>query len=107
MAETEKEVGYLYPADEKGNKPVAYYWARTAKCSNPSCGAEVPLMRQLYLVKKPKKNVYLKPIIQNKEIVFEIAYGMAPDGWVSRTVFTCPCCGSTTEMREVKETYAK
>ena len=107
LAETEKEVGYLYPIDENGKKPVAYYWARTAKCSNPSCGAEVPLMRQLYLVKKPKKNVYLKPIIQNKEIDFEIAYGMAPDGWVSRTVFTCPCCGSTTEMREVKETYAK
>ena len=47
LAETEKEVGYLYPADEKGNKPVAYYWARTAKCSNPSCGAEVPMMKSL------------------------------------------------------------
>ena len=36
LATTEAEVGHLYPADEKGNKPVAYYWARTATCSNPS-----------------------------------------------------------------------
>ena len=107
LAETEKEVGHLYPADEKGNKPVAYYWARTAKCSNPSCGAEVPLMRQLYLVKKPNKSIYLKPVINGDTISFEIAKGKAPDGWVSRTSFTCPCCGNTTEMRQVKEAFFK
>ena len=49
LATTEAEVGHLYPADEKGNKPVAYYWARTATCSNPSCRAEVPLLKQFYL----------------------------------------------------------
>lgn len=49
IATTEKEVGYLYPADEKGNKPIAYYWARVGTCSNPSCGAQVPLLRQFYL----------------------------------------------------------
>ena len=107
LAETEKEVGYLYPADEKGNKPAVYFWARTAKCSNPSCATDIPLMRQLYLVKKPKKEVYLSPIISGKKVEFEIARGKAPEGWVSRTSFTCPCCGSTTEMRQVKEDYFK
>ena len=68
LAETEKEVGYLYPADEKGNKPIAYYWARTAKCSNPSCGAEVPLMKQFYLAIQNQKKVYLNPIINGTDI---------------------------------------
>ena len=107
LAETEKEVGWLYPADEKGNKPIAYFWARTAKCSNPACGAEVPLMRQLYLVKKPKKEIYLKPVVKDSTVSFELANGKAPEGWVGRTSFTCPCCGNITEMRVVKEAFAK
>lgn len=64
---TEKEVGYLYPADESGNKPIAYYWARTAKCSNPSCGAEVPLLKQFYLANTSRKRVYLNPIINGTD----------------------------------------
>ena len=55
LATTEAEVGHLYPADEKGNKPVAYYWARTATCSNPSCRAEVPLLKQFYLANTKSK----------------------------------------------------
>ena len=48
--EVKDEIGYLYPLDENGDTPIAYYWVRTAKCSNPSCGAEVPLFKQFYLV---------------------------------------------------------
>lgn len=107
LTETEKEVGWLYPADEKGNKPIAYFWVRTAECSNPACRAEVPLMRQLYLVKKPKKEIFLKPIYENNNVRFELAKGKAPEGWVGRSSFTCPCCGATTEMRHVKETFFK
>lgn len=61
---TETEVGHLYPADEKGNKPIAYYWARTARCSNPSCRAEVPLLKQFYLANTKAKKVYLYPNYQ-------------------------------------------
>lgn len=76
---TEKEVGYLYPADESGNKPIAYYWARTAKCSNPSCGAEVPLLKQFYLANTSRKKVYLNPIINGTDIQFEIKEGKYDD----------------------------
>ena len=72
LATTEAEVGHLYPADEKGNKPVAYYWARTATCSNPSCRAEVPLLKQFYLANTKSKKVYLNPIIHGTDIQFEI-----------------------------------
>lgn len=104
---TEKEVGYLYPADESGNKPIAYYWARTAKCSNPSCGAEVPLLKQFYLANTSRKKVYLNPIINGTDIQFEIKEGkydekMMP-GWNNRGNLTCPCCGSVTAVKTVKE----
>lgn len=103
---TEKEVGYLYPADESGNKPIAYYWARTAKCSNPSCGAEVPLLKQFYLANTSRKKVYLNPIINGTDIQFEIKEGKYDDkimpGWNNRGNLTCPCCGSVTKVNEIK-----
>ena len=109
LEETEKEVGYLYPADENGNKPIAYYWARTAKCSNPSCGAEVPMLKQFYLCKTSKKKVYLNPIVHGTDILFEIKNGSCEHlkGWNNRGNVTCPCCGNVTSVEQVKEQSKK
>ena len=105
LAETEKEVGYLYPADEKGNKPVAYYWARTTKCSNPSCGAEIPMLKQFYLCKTSNKKVYLNPIIKGSNIQFELKEGQYSNlkGWNNRGNIICPCCGNITSVDVVKK----
>jgi adenine-specific DNA methylase len=106
LAETEKEVGYLYPADENGNKPVAYYWARTAKCSNPSCGAEVPMLKQFYLCNTSRKKVYLNPIVHGTDITFEMKNGncghLTPFLKGRECSLTCPCCGSVTDGKAVK-----
>ena len=109
LAETEKEVGYLYPVDEKGNKPIAYYWARTAKCSNPSCQADVPMLKQFYLSNTRQKKVYLNPVIDGKNIHFEIKKGKCDHliGWNNRGDITCPCCGSLTSINEVKKQFKK
>lgn len=87
------------------NKPVvALIWSRTGKCSNPSCGAEIPLLKQFYLAKKSKKSIYLNPLIDGKRIDFEIKSGNCPirDGWVNKKSVTCPCCGSVTTIDEIK-----
>ena len=106
LATTEAEVGHLYPVDEKGNKPVAYYWARTATCSNPSCRAEVPLLKQFYLANTKSKKVYLNPIINGTDIQFEIKHGKYDEknlpGWNNRGNMTCPCCGSVTSVQQIK-----
>lgn len=103
LAMAEAEIGHLYPADEKGNKPVAYYWARVATCSNPSCRAEVPLLKQFYMVNKPDKKVYLFPIVEGKSIRFEIHQGVYDvEGWNRRGNLKCPCCGNTTDVKEIK-----
>lgn len=104
LAKTEKEVGYLYPADEKGNKPVAYYWVRTAKCSNPSCGAEVPLLKGFDLADTSSAKIHLEPKIIGNQIDFEIKKGKSPlkKGWNNRGTLTCPCCGSITSIDLIK-----
>jgi len=101
---TEKEVGHLYPVDKNGNKPIAYYWARTATCSNPSCRAEVPLLRQFYLANTKTKQVYLNPIINGNTIDFEIKTGKCEvEGWNKRGNLTCPCCKNVTDVNIIKD----
>ncbi|MBN1561009.1 DUF1156 domain-containing protein [candidate division KSB1 bacterium] len=103
---TEVEIGHLYPADEKGDKPIAYYWARTATCSNPSCGAEVPLLKQFYLVNKSYKKIYLAPIIEGTKISFKISEGSTKrESWIKRGNLICPCCGNITDSNELKRQF--
>lgn len=94
---------YLYPKDSAGNTPIAYYWARTATCSNPICKAKVPLLKQFYLSKLPKKSIYLKPQIEGTNITFTIEKGKCEiNGWVGTSGLCCPCCGSMTTMSQLK-----
>ena len=106
LRETEKEVGWLFPSDEQGNKPIAFYWARTAKCSNPSCGAEVPMFTNLNLVNSSRRDIYLSPVIGQKKITFVIKRGKCSiKPWNYRGSLICPCCGNVTEVSEIKRQF--
>ncbi|MHB1767394.1 MAG: DUF1156 domain-containing protein, partial [Phycisphaerae bacterium] len=104
----EKELSEYYPKDADGATPIAYLWARTIQCEGPNCGAQVPLMRSLWLAKKGHRSVALK-IIPNpsaKRVDFEIIQNVkAADvggGTVARGSATCPCCGYTTPVASVR-----
>src|SRR6185312_3311085 len=58
--EAEKELTEFYPKDADGATPIAYLWARTIQCEGPGCGAEVPLIRSLWLAKKPHRSAGLR-----------------------------------------------
>lgn len=106
LANAEKEIGRFYPADKKGNKPIAYYWARVGTCSNPSCKAEVPLLKGFYLANRNTKQVYLKPVINGKQIDFEIKQGECnEEGWMTRGNMQCPVCGNTTDVKTLKQQF--
>ena len=107
LRKTNELIGDRYPNDSLGNQAIAYYWARTGTCSNPSCQAKVPLLRGFYLANSTRKSVYLKPIIRGTEISFEIKEGKydskeLPE-WNHRGNLTCPCCGAVTEADALKE----
>ncbi|AHW58665.1 Adenine-specific DNA methylase, contains a Zn-ribbon domain [Draconibacterium orientale] len=108
LKETEKEIGNLYPVDSKGNKPIAYYWSKIGVCSNPSCKAEVPMLRGFYLCNKSNKKIFLKPIINGTKIEFEIESGSTNEpGWMERANLKCPCCGNITEAKLLKNQFKK
>ena len=53
----EKRTGAFLSPRGDGSIPVGWIWARTIPCQNPSCGAEIPLMRQFWLAKKAKRRL--------------------------------------------------
>jgi len=72
LQQARQEIGRFYPPEPDGAIPVGYIWARTIPCQNPSCGAEIPLVRQTWLAKKDKKKVAYKLIPKGNRIEFAI-----------------------------------
>lgn len=103
LDKTKEEYGYLYENFEDNKTPVVYYWARTVKCSNPSCGARVPMLKNFYLAAKKGKQIYLNPIINGNQIDFELKKGTCNiTPWNRRGNITCPCCKNIIPISEVK-----
>ncbi|UEC42252.1 MAG: hypothetical protein METHAR1v1_470014 [Methanothrix sp.] len=106
--EAERELAEFYPKDPDGAVPIAYLWARTITCEGPGCGAEVPLMRSLWLAKKTNRSVALRivPKKDERRVEFEILEDVKAkdvgEGTVRRGSATCPVCGYTTPVASVR-----
>ena len=120
--EAEKELAEFYPKDPDGATPIAYLWARTIQCEGPGCGAEVPLIRFLWLAKKVNRSValQLRPRPKAKRVDFQIIVKQRGgwvdqddpktkiedpkfEGTVKRGSASCPCCGYTTPVARLRE----
>jgi adenine-specific DNA methylase len=120
--EAEKELAQFYPKDADGATPIAYLWARTIQCEGPGCGAEVPLIRSLWLARKANRSVALQlvPRPRAKRVDFQIIVKQRGgwvnqddpkekiadpkfDGTVRRGSATCPCCGYTTPVARIRQ----
>jgi putative DNA methylase len=128
LEKAREEIGRIYPEDEDGSTPVGYIWARTIPCQNPSCGAEIPLMRQFWLAKKEKKKISLYPFVHKGKVEFAIVQknkdewqvvessipGFSPkvpfnfepeNGTVSRAIAVCPICGGMVDDKQVRRLF--
>jgi putative DNA methylase len=129
-AQAERELADLYPKDPDGATPIAYLWARTVRCESPHCGAEIPLLRSLWLCKKANRKRALRPIIHRidaegaektqdgplrsprlgGEISFEVFEPKTEkevrDGTVTRAKATCLCCGTVLPPERVRAQLA-
>jgi len=102
----EGDLGRFHPPDPDGAVPIAYLWARTVTCEGPGCGAEIPLLRQLWLARKGKRQVALRLIVdrQRKSVDFGIEDGPAKvgEGTVKRGSAVCPVCNIVTPVARVR-----
>jgi adenine-specific DNA methylase len=120
--QAEKELSAFYPKDRDGAMPIAYLWARTIQCEGPRCGAEVPLVRSLWVANKSNRCIALQlvPKTKDKRVDFQIIVKQRGEwvdqddpkagiespkfeGTAKRGAATCPCCGYTTPVARVRE----
>ncbi len=103
--EAEKRIGHLYP--KGASKTVmAWIWARTVICPNPTCGAEVPLVSSLDLGKKPGQERWLRPTIADMRVAFDIASGprtAEPNKRGQGARFSCWVCNSAITPLQVHD----
>jgi putative DNA methylase len=110
LQEAKKELECFYPVGSNGERPVGFIWARTVRCQNPSCRAEIPLMRQTWLINKPNKKLALRLVLHQGRVDFELAEDAAIDfdpeiGTVARAKVICPCCGSGLTDKKVRAQF--
>jgi adenine-specific DNA methylase len=105
-----QELAQFYPKDPDGRTPVAYLWARTVTCTNPTCRAEVPLVRQWWLAKKDKKRIALKPLVDReaKRVDFQVVEVPQGEDWpdqgtVRRGNAACLVCGTAIPASETQK----
>jgi putative DNA methylase len=106
-----KRTGHLYPKaklpDGGEATVIAWLWARTVKCPNPACGAQMPLVRSFALSTKKGKETYVKPIVDSvaKTVRFEIRKGNdvpeAPKVGRGAT-FRCLVCSQIADDGHIK-----
>ena len=126
LVEARAEIGRFYPTEDaeglvgkrpiteqEGWIPVGYLWARTIPCQNPTCGAEIPLVKQFWLAKKADKKIAYRPVVDkvNKRVEFELledeaaidAAGFDPsDGTVTRADARCLVCEQVTKAKDTR-----
>ena len=108
----EPKLAKVFPADERGHRPAVYFWARTMRCPNPSCQAEVPLLSSFWLANSSRRKVWVDVTGEPGRIDLEIRNTAPPEdrdlsaGTVRASSVTCPVCGTGTRAQDVRD-YAR
>ena len=102
-----ERIGHLYPKCN-GETVIAWLWARTVKCPNPACGAQMQLISSFEISKKKGNETWVEPLIDRSEKIVQFTIktgkGRAPDSpKVSRGAnFRCLVCGEISPGQHLK-----
>ena len=102
-----QKIGHLYPSGKDGRPVLAYLWARTIPCSNPSCQGQIPLLRSLLVCSKGTKVALTLDIDHELKTV---SFGIAKGRGIDRTQGTkrakgpavCLYCDQNTSEEEIR-----
>ena len=109
----EPKLDKVFPADEKGRRPAVYFWARTMRCPNPGCQAEIPLLSSFWLANSTRRRAWVKVAGQPGQDrprasrqADRRTRRTSSDGTVKASSVTCPGCAASMSAKDVRE-YAK
>ena len=107
-------VGNLFPtvtlpasSGGKDARVIAWLWARTGRCTNPACQAELPLVNGLTLSRRRGHEASLIPRVDaaSRTVTFDIGTGpgASAEGTVGRTGAKCLVCGTNVPLAHIRE----
>ena len=103
-----ERIGHLYP-DMNGETVIAWLWARTVKCPNPACGAQMPLASSFELSMKKGRYVWVEPKVDRgrKIVKFDVKSGTvskapSPTKQGRGANFQCVVCGEIASDPYIK-----
>lgn len=110
--EAQRRIGHLYPTVKLGTSQgggeavvIAWLWARTVRCPNPACGAQMPLVRSFWLSQKGLQ-AWIVPTIDKaaKSVSFEVqtGAGVPRDGTVGRKGASCIVCETPVAFTHIR-----
>ncbi|MFK7602661.1 DUF1156 domain-containing protein, partial [Deinococcus sp. SM5_A1] len=112
--QAEARIGHLYP---KAKLPgggeataIAWLWARTVKCPNPVCGANMPLASSFELSTKVGKRAWVEPQVDRSVSPPKVSFtiggptGTPPDPPKTGrgANFRCVACGTAVDDKHIK-----
>lgn len=116
--EAEKKIGHLYPKvklpKEYGGGEatvIAWLWARTVKCPNPACGAQMPLVTTFSLSTKKKNKAYVQPVVDDKKKIVNFVVKMnngeppKPPKLGKGAKFRCIVCEQVADEKSLRKEF--
>jgi putative DNA methylase len=106
--EARKQLTEFYPADRDGRYPIVFLWARTIVCEGPGCGAELPLIGQVWLSKKDRNSAAFGMTIDRTSntvtirVIHKPRHTEVMSPISKKSSATCPVCGYTTPAKHVR-----
>ena len=111
-----RRIGHLYPKvqlpkDQGGSKAavIAWIWARSVKCPNPACGAQMPLTRSFALSNRKGQEACIHPVVNTETIPptvsFEIRMHQLKGirSTISRQGAVCLACNSAVPLDYIRD----
>ena len=109
LEQARRQLAVFFPERNAGKTPVSYLWARTVKCSNPTCGMVIPLIQQGWLCQKPQRKVAIKitPEKSSNQCHFRIVDGKSFDfdphaGTMQQGRALCPNCQTVVDGEHLR-----
>src|SRR5690606_36238705 len=92
-----------------GEVVIAWLWARTVKCPNPACGAQMPLVSSFWLSKQKGRKAWVEPQVDRaaRTVRFEVrtgdGYPPDPPKQGRGAHFKCLVCGEIAPDEHIKD----
>jgi adenine-specific DNA methylase len=107
----EGRLAAAFPTGTEGRRPAVYFWSRTMRCLNPTCGVEIPLVTSRWLANSSRK-AWLD--FSSRDGVIDVAVRQGPpppgtdprEGTVKGSSVNCPACRASFGAEAVRR-YAK